>query len=104
MDKKPVIKTLKKDFELMMFGGMDMQNAYLLKDEHNLYYIFPQQKGSFCYVTDLTGAELATMEICSPRKPIVLAIMKNYKNGIPDTIGITHKNFNFTIGLKKIER
>jgi hypothetical protein len=30
--------------------------------------------------------------------------MKNYTHGIPDTIGISHKTFNFTIGLKRIEQ
>jgi hypothetical protein len=44
------------------------------------------------------------MEISSPHKPIVQDIMKNYTGNVPDTIGITHTNFNFTIGLKKIER
>jgi hypothetical protein len=30
--------------------------------------------------------------------------MKDYTNGIPDTIGISHKTFSFTIGLKRIEQ
>jgi len=30
--------------------------------------------------------------------------MQHYIGGIPDTIGITHKNFNFNIGLKRLER
>jgi len=104
MDKKPVIKTLRKDFELMMIRKQDIKTAYLRKDDHNLYYIIRKQKGFFCYVTNASGTELERMEISSPRKPIVQAIMKNYKNGIPDTIGITHKNFSFTISLKRIER
>jgi hypothetical protein len=104
MDKKPVIKTLKKDFDLILFPQKDAQKAYLLKDKQSLYYIFPKQKGSFCYITDLGGSEIKTMEISSPHKPIVHAIMKNYNNGVPDTIDITHTNFKFTIGLKKIER
>ncbi len=104
MNKKPVMKTLKKDFELILLPENDIQTAYLRKDDHSLYYIFPKQKGSFCYITDLNGAEMKVMEISSPHKPIVHAIMKNYTNGVPDTIGITHTNFNFTIGLKKIER
>jgi hypothetical protein len=104
MDKKPVIKTLKKDFELIMLTEKETKSAYLLKDDNNLYYIFPKQKGSYCYITDLAGTEIKTLEISSPQKPIVQAVMKNYKNGIPDTIGIMHKNFSFTIGLKRIER
>ncbi|WP_448699582.1 hypothetical protein ACFGVR_21305 [Mucilaginibacter sp. AW1-3] len=104
MDNGPVIKTLKKDFELLLIDKQDIKAAHLSKDDNNLYYIFKKQKGFFCYVTNKNGAELERMEISSPHKPIVLAIMKNYKNGVPDTIGITHKNFNFTIELKRIER
>jgi hypothetical protein len=104
MDKKPVIKTLKKDFELIILSRQNTGSAVLKKDAHQLYYIFPKQKGTFCYITDLACTKLITMEIASPHKPIVKAIMKNYKDGIPDTIGITHTNFHFTIGLKMIER
>jgi len=104
MDKKPVIKTLKKDFELVMLRKQDIKTAYLAKDDSSLYYIIKKQKGFFCYVTDKGGDTLKRMEIASPRKPIVQAIMKNYTNGIPDTIGISHKNFSFTIALKRIER
>lgn len=104
MDKGPVIKTLKKDFELIMLPKPNAKGAYLLKDTSSLYYVFPKVKGTYCYITNLTGTQLNVMEICSPHKAIVQATMKNYNQGIPDTIGITHKNFSFTIGLKKIER
>lgn len=104
MDKGPVIKTLKKDFDLILLRERNAKAAYLLKDSNSLYYIFPKQKGTYCYITDFGGTELKIMEISSPHKPIVQAIMKNYNNGIPDTISIEHKNFNFTIALKRIER
>jgi len=104
MDKKAVITTLQKDFELVMMHKMDDKTAYVRKDGSNLYYVFPQQKGYNYYITNLSGSELIRMERSSARKPIVQAIMRNYSNGIPDTIGITHKNFSFTIGLKRIER
>jgi hypothetical protein len=104
MDKKPVIKTLKKDFELIMLRHQDIKTARMESDNHDTYYIIKRPKGFFCYITDKKGTQLERMEIASPRKPIVEAIMRNYKNGVPDTIGITHKNFSFTIGLKRIER
>jgi len=30
--------------------------------------------------------------------------MNGFHDGIPDTIGISHKNFKFNIGLKRIEK
>jgi len=104
MDKKAVIKTLRKDFELILLPPADYKSAYLRKDDSSLYYIFPRPKGTFCYITDLKSTEMKLMEISSPHKPIVRAIAKDDGNGVPDTIGISHKNFNFTIGLKKIDR
>jgi len=44
------------------------------------------------------------MERSSDRKPVVQAIMDGFHNGVPDTIGISHKNFKFNIGLKRLER
>jgi len=104
MDKKPVITTLQKDFELVMMLKQNPKTASVLKDSADRYYVFPQQKGYNYYITNATGTELLRMERSSAKKPIVQAIMKNYINGIPDTIGITHKNFSFTISLKRIER
>ena len=101
INKGPVIKTLKKDLELIMLPRRDFKDAYLRKDEQHLYYIFPQKKGTYSYITDLQNTKLIKMQICSPRKAIVQAEMKSYQGGIPDTIGISHQNFQFTIGLKK---
>ncbi len=104
MNKKPVIKTLRKDFELIMMEKMDAQQVMIRNDEGLVYYTFPQEKGYHHYITNTTGDQLLRMERSSKRKTVMEAIMKNYINGIPDTIGITHTNFNFTIGLKRLER
>jgi|SRR6186713_1029359 len=104
MNKKPVITTLRKDFELVLMRSLDSATAYIRKDSQFLYYVFPQTKGFYYYITNPAGDQLVRMERASRRKPVVQVIMKNYSHGTPDTIGITHKNFNFTIGLKKIER
>jgi outer membrane lipoprotein-sorting protein len=104
MNKKALIKTLRKDFELIMMEGTDPLNVLIRKDEGLIYYTFRQANGYNHYITNLPGNELVRMERSSRRKPVMEAIMKNYKNGIQDTIGITHKNFNFTIGLKRIAR
>jgi hypothetical protein len=105
MDRKAVVKTLRKDFELVLMQNMDTTNAYICRDSSgSKYYVFPQSKGYNYYITDSTGNELIRMERASKRKAVVTVITKNYTNGLPDTIGITHHKFDFTIGLKKIER
>lgn len=102
MDKKPVIITLRKDFELILMRQESKGKPYMLKDDAHLYYVFPQVKGFNYYITDKKGDGLVRMQRSSKRKPVVEAIMRNYLHGIPDTIGIEHKNFKFTISLKRI--
>jgi len=104
MNKKPVLKTLRKDFELILMEHLDTAAASVRIHNGLIYYVFPETKGYNYYITDSTGDNLVSMERASKRKTIVQAIMKNYINGTPDTIGISHKTFNFTIGLKRIER
>jgi len=104
MNRRPVITTLRKDFELILMRSLDPSTAYIRKDSQFLYYVFPQAKGFYYYITNPGGDQLVRMERSSKRKPVVEAIMKNYSHGLPDTIGITHKNFKFAIGLKKIDR
>ena len=104
MDKKPVIKTLRKDFALIMFNRSYLKAGYIMSDDKMLYYIFPQPKGSFCYITGQAGKHLISMKIASPHKFIVNAVAEDLVNGIPDTIGIAHQNFKFNIGLKRLEK
>ena len=104
MNKKAVLKTLRKDFELILMKSLESHAVSIHKKNELLYYVFPQSKGYTYYITDCIGNNLVRMERASKRKTIVEAIMKNYTNGIPDTIGISHKTFHFTIGLKRIER
>ena len=104
LNKKSVIKTLQHDFELVLMNNLDNSKAVVKTNEGLTYFIFPQSKGFNYYITNQSGNELVRMERASNKKTIVEAVMKNYINGIPDTIGISHKTFEFNIGLKRIER
>ena len=102
MDKKAVKTTLRKDFELVLMRGLDPAKAFIKSDSQFVYYIFPQEKGFYHYVTNKAGNKLVRMERASKKKVVVEAIATNNAGAIPDSIGISHKNFNFTIGLKRI--
>ncbi len=104
MNKKSVIKTLQHDFELVLMNTLDYNKAIVKTNNGFNYFIFPQTKGYNYYITNADGTDLIRMERASNKKIIVEAVMKNYSNGIPDTIGISHKTFEFNIGLKRIER
>lgn len=104
MNKKAVLKTLRKDFEMILMLNMAKESAYVNTDAQNKYYAFPQGKEINYYITDGGCNELVRIEKVSKRKIKVQAIMQRFINGVPDTIGITHRNFNFNIGLKRLER
>ena len=104
MNKRSVLKTLRKDFELILMERLDSSKVSVHTNNGLIYYVFPQSKGYNYYITDSTGDKLIRMERASKTKTVVEAFMENYINGIPDTISISHKTFNFTIGLKRIER
>jgi len=102
MDKKAVITTLRKDFELVLMRGLNPATGFIRSDSQYVYYIFPETKGFYHYITNKEGDKLVRMERSSKKKVVVEAITTNNAGGIPDSIGISHKNFNFTIGLKRI--
>lgn len=105
MNRKAVLKTLRKDFELILMNKMPGSKVDIRKDPSGLlYYVFPQEKGFNYYITNSAGNQLIRMERASKRKIVVEAVVQNYINGIPDSIAISHKKFNFTIGLKRIEQ
>lgn len=104
MNKRLVIKTLQHDFELVLMNNLDNSTATVKTKNGLIYFIFPQNKGYNYYITNTGGNELVRMERASNKKIIVEGVMKNYSKGIPDTIGISHKTFEFNIGLKRIER
>lgn len=104
MNKKPVLKTLRKDFELILMQRLDSAAVSVRKNNGLLYYVFPQSNGYYYYITDSSSSKLIRMERASNKKTVVEATMENYINGIPDSIFVSHKKFDFTIGLKRIER
>ena len=102
MNRKAVIRTLRQDFELVLMQQLNTQTAQVFRNNDRIYFAFPHEKGSMYYITDPECRELFSIEKASRRKPIVQVVMRDYVNGVPDTIGISHTNFQFTIGLKRL--
>jgi hypothetical protein len=103
MDKKYLITTLRKDFELILFRNIDSTSSFVLRDSQLVYHAYPQSKGINYYVTDIPCRQLVKMQRASKSKPVVEASFPGNINGnVPDSIIIRHLNFNFTISLKKI--
>ena len=110
LNKKSVIKTLQHDFELILMNNLDNSKVSVKTKDGLTYFIYPQSKGYNYYITNQSGNELVRMERASNKKTIVEAVIgnfgkvQNFAKVAPDTIGISHKTFEFNIGLKRIER
>ena len=104
MNRKAVLKTLQNDLELILMERLDSSTAFARKNNGLLYHIYPQKKGYHYYITDSSGTDLVRLERASSRKVIAETVMLSYVNGIPDSISISHKTFEFNIGLKRIEQ
>ena len=103
MNKPALIKTLRKDFELIMFRNMDRNKSYNLIDSTTIYHAYPQEKGVNYYITDKQCGRLIKMQRSSDKKPVMEALFFDYMPGkSPDSISIRHLNFKFSISLKKI--
>ena len=100
MNKRAVIRTLRKDFELILFRNTHAGKPYTLLDSGFAYHAYPQSKGINYYITDSSCGRLLRMQRASARKPVMEAIFSRSPEGIPDSISIRHLNFNFTILLR----
>lgn len=104
MNRKTVLTTLRKDFQLILMLNLDFEKAYLLKDDQFIYYVFPKENDLRYYILKAETQKLERMESGTTSKIKVRAIMQNYLENVPDTISIDHYNYNFTIGLKRLIR
>ena len=103
LNKLALIKTLRKDFELIMFRNMDINKSYNLNDSPIIYHAYPQEKGVNYYITDEQCGRLIKMQRSSDKKPIMEALFfDNLPGKSPDSVSIQHLNFKFLISLKKI--
>ncbi len=104
LNKKAVINTLKTDFKLLLMAGLAAQDAVIKSDGTNTWYGFPDGKDTYYYITNNQCDSLVKIELAMKRKPKVQMLLSGDQHGVPDTIGISHRNFKFDIGLKYIPR
>lgn len=103
MDKKAVIKTLKKDFEMILMR-QDPHTAEVFTDGEYRYTAFPLEKGKIYYITSKDCSKLVRIENGSNRKPVVEAFLTHYTNGVPDSILVQHKKVKFNISSQRVEK
>lgn len=100
LDKKAVINTLRKDFELML--GLPFRGTpEVLQQGDDFYYRYNQKKEAAYFITDRDCASLQRMELGSSRKRKVTVKLSG-ESEAPDSVSIHHHTFGMDIRLKKI--
>lgn len=103
LDKPAVVKTLKKDFNVLLMKGLDAsaEQVHQFRPDSNVCR-FPLEKGHVVYALSgferpfLTGAEVIG------RSRVTTMVMSPARQQLPDTISIRHHKARFTIDLVKI--
>lgn len=103
MDKKAVVKTLRKDLEMVLMR-QDPATAEVFTDGRYRYTAFPLKKGKVYYITSPDCTELVRAENGSRRKPVVEVFLTHYRNGVPDSILVQHKKIRFNISSQRVEK
>lgn len=103
LDKKPVIETLRKDFELML--GLPFNQPLRSWQHNSLKYAGVERDGEKIYfIVNSDCASHGNLEIGSKRKRKVSVSLAGKEPAQPDSILITHYTFNMTIRLTKFDK
>lgn len=103
MDKKAVVKTLRKDLEMVLMR-QNPSTATVYTMNGLRYTAFDLPKGKIYYITDADCKTLLRVENGSKRKPVVEAYLSHYRNGVPDSLLVQHKKVKFTISSQRVEK
>lgn len=104
LDRKPVMNTFRKDFELML--GIPFMNSNLQswREGDKLYYGVTRDKEVAYFTTNSDCTSLQQLELGSKRKRKVSITLSGDNPMAPDLITIKHYTFTMNIGLRKLHK
>lgn len=104
LDKEAVIKTLRKDIEMLLMIGLDKDSEILLTEGggKRQFNRFDIESGYVYYISN--DKELSKIENTNNRKRIVTVNVNNKPadNRMPENVSIKHHTANFVITLTKL--
>lgn len=101
LDKPALIKTLRKDLQLVLMKGLDAQREEVGASKEGRVHRFPLEKGFADYVTSDSG--LSWIYVLGKRKVATITLSsRESKTAMPDKIFVQHHTAHFTIELNKM--
>lgn len=103
INKRAVVNSFRKDFELLLMNKVKRRTPDTFKDESNLRFAFNDGKETDYIITNSTCSDLIQLEKWGRKK--TMTEIKIFGTGpAPDSIQIQHFNFDMTIKMKRIIR
>lgn len=104
LNKKPVVNTLRADFELLM--GIPFRHSKISAWQRGgeVFYGIKQKKKTAYFITDTDCASLQRVELGSKREKMVTGFLMGESVLSPDSLRIQHHNFNMKISLRKLSK
>ncbi len=104
LNKKVVLNQLEKDLGLLLFQNLNKNNINYYKGDNEIYMEQAAGKSATYYVADTTCAKIKRIEDVYKGKPKVKIHLTEINGGMPDSVYIDHKNYEFNISLKQIQQ
>ena len=103
LNKKPVVKTLQQDFELILMRKVGRETPSIYHDGNHLKFGFEGKKNTDYVVTDMDCGRLIQLEKANGNDSKTKATLFG-QTSTPDSILVKHLTFNMEIKLKKLNR
>jgi len=104
LNKKPVINQLRKDIGFLLMADLDFAKGKELRKGSSTYYRFAAGEEFTYYITDSASYHIRRIENTTAKRRKVVVTLTNLSEGMPDSVFVDHKLFDFTISLKQIHR
>jgi hypothetical protein len=104
LDKKPVIQTLRKDFELILGLPFRSQSYETWTMNDDVFYGVRQKKETAYFITSKDCASLRRLELGSARKRKVTVQLDGRQYPQPDKIELVHHTCAMKIKLTRFEK
>lgn len=103
LNKKAVVNTFKRDFELLLMNKVGSQAPVAMQDDSTLKFAFDDGKETDYIITNPECSHLIKLEKWG-RKNVMTEITRQGANTIPDSIQIRHFNFDMTIKMRRLNQ
>lgn len=104
LDKPAVIKTLRKDIELLLMKGLKKESEVAFTDRGKLLFRRLDISGGYVYYVEDSGRLVRIENAGEKSKVVTMSIEgKDQPSGMPKQVFIDHHKANFTIQLTKLD-